>query len=129
MNERVSAETLRRILKRSRQDPFFMGWAMAQHQASHRLSDRELATWLECSPEALDRLALCRLPDDQADRFGQDVRRIADFVTCNPSRLLELLREVASLRSLRGASEDMGRGLLMAARDRKPAKGTRNDKR
>lgn len=127
VNENLSAETLRRIVKRSRQDSFFMGWAIAQYQASHRLNDRELAAWLECSPKTLGRLALCRLPDDQTDRFQTDVRQIAEFARCHPGRLIELVREVAAVSSLREPATAAEAGLLLAARDRKSRKKAKED--
>ncbi|MFY9822777.1 MAG: hypothetical protein WAM82_15450 [Thermoanaerobaculia bacterium] len=68
---------------------------------------------------SLDRLALCRLPDDKKPRFQEDVRKIATFVSCDADRLVILLREIAALHSLRDASEASPESFLMAARDRK----------
>jgi len=75
---------------------------------------------LQCTIEAVARLALCRRPDDRAAKFRQEVQRVATFASCSAERLVQILREVAAVASLRGeGSEASSQGLLMAARDRR----------
>lgn len=106
--------------RRASTDAFFLGRALAEYQAVHGIDDRKLAEMLQCSLEALARLALCRRPDDQAATFREEVQRIATFTSCNAERLVELLREVAAVASLREEGSDASsQGLLMAARDRR----------
>ncbi len=106
--------------RRASTDAFFLGRALAEYQASHGIDDRRLAKMLQCTIQALGRLALCRRPDDQAARFREEVQRIATFASCNAERLVQLLREVAAVASLREeGSEASSQGLLMAARDRR----------
>lgn len=108
-----------RLLQRARRDPFFLGQALETYQATHGLSDDELAALLECGTKSLARLALCRRPDDERPSFREDVGKIAAFAECNPQRLVLLLRELAAMRALTEAKVEGG--LLMAARDRRGA--------
>ena len=109
----------RRLLSRSAEDRFFLGSALIAYGTAHGLDPQQLARWLRCPSANLDRLTLCRLPDDKKPRFQEDVRKIAAFVSCDADRLAILLREIAALRSLRDTSEASPDSLLMAARDRK----------
>jgi hypothetical protein len=84
------------------------------------MADQQLAQWLKCSESDLAQLSLCRLPDDKKSEYQQDVRKIAAFATCDPDRLVQLLREVASWEALQGGSRELAGGFLLAARDRKP---------
>ncbi len=101
-------------------DAFFIGSAFTEYRAMHSINSEMLAEMLGCTTEALTRLSLCRRPDDQAGNFREDVRRVAAFASCNAIRLLQVLREVASVASLREERNNASwHGLLMAARDRK----------
>lgn len=115
----VNDATFQWLTRRARADKFFLGQSLALYQSLHRMSDKRLAKLLECSAEALGRLALCRRPDDQGARFREDVERVAVFASCSSERLLQLLREVAAITSLREAGvKASADGMLMAARDR-----------
>jgi hypothetical protein len=108
-----------RLLIRSAEDPFFLGSALNAFGMAHGLDLQQLADWLRCPSTSLDRLALCRLPDDKKPRFQEDIRQIAAFVSCDADQLLILVREIATLQALRHPSEPSHESLLMAARDRK----------
>lgn len=111
---------LRWLARRASTDAFFLGKAFAEYEAMHGIDDRKLAKMLQCTIETVARLALCRRPDDQAAKFRQEAQRIATFASCNAERLVQLLREVAAVASLREeGSEASSQGLLMAARDRR----------
>ena len=111
---------IQRFIKLSRKDTFFLGWALSVYQEMHSIDDHQLAQWLECDLKTLDRLALCRLPDDKSPKFQNDIKKIAQFGRCNADHLVQLLREVVSILSLRGEVIEDARGLLMVARDSKP---------
>jgi hypothetical protein len=114
-----ASPALDRLVALACRDPLFLGCAMADYQLTHDLDASGLAAWLGCSLGALSRLSLCRMPDDHSGRFTDDILKIARFASCNPDRLLQLLREVLVLRGLgRGVPESRA-GLLAAARDRK----------
>jgi hypothetical protein len=118
--EHLKAEAQRRLVERAREDAFFVGRALAVYQKLNDLGDQQLAQWLECSKTDFTRLALCRLPGDRENGFQQNVRKIAAFAVCNPDRLVQLLREVASWEALQEESTELADGFLLAARDRKP---------
>jgi hypothetical protein len=108
------------LARRTEGDPFFVSYALAQYKAMHRVGDEELMRVLACTRRDLDRLALCRLPDDRDPAFPEQVQQIATFVSCNANHLISVFREVAAVASLteQPAHESMS-GLLLAARDRK----------
>ena len=116
----TNPKLIQRFLNQARKDRFFLGWALSLFQETHSVNGHQLAQRLECDQNALDRLALCRLPDDKGGKFQNDVKQIAKFGPCNADRLVQLLREVVSISSLRGEVIEDASGLLMAARDRKP---------
>ena len=109
------------LARRTEGDSFFVSYALGQYKATHRVGDEQLMRVLACTREALDRLALCRLPDDRDPGFREQVQQIAAFVSCNADHLMRVLREVAAVASLseQPAHRSMS-GLLLAARDRKP---------
>jgi len=113
-------KALRRLVDQARQDTFFLGRALAVYQRLHDMDDKQLTLWLECSGTELDRLALCRLPDGQQGRFQQDVRKIADFTSCNPDRLAQVLREAGAWEAFQEDGEKLSDRFLLAARDHKP---------
>jgi hypothetical protein len=108
-----------RLVAKVERDPLFLGSALFFYRDTHGLAEEDLAARLECSSSALRRLTLCRLPESQLPRFRDDIRHIAAFASCNPDRLIELVREVLGLWALKGEAAEDDRSLLLAARDRK----------
>lgn len=127
MAKTPDAKAWHRLIGKAEREPFFLGSALVAFSEARGLTDRTLAEWLVCSLEALDRLKLCRRPDDREAAFGEEIRRIAAFAPCDPLRLVELHREVAALAALAGESPADGSGFLLAARDRQPRKGDESD--
>lgn len=120
MTKRTSDELLRYAAHRARTRASFIASALAAYQANKQWTDTELAAFLECPPEALTRLALCRRPAGDAGAFRGEVQRIAGFAGVAPLRLAQLLREVdaaAAFREGTAAPRPMP-GMLLAARDR-----------
>jgi len=109
---------VRWMAERARGDAFFLGKVLSEYQRASALDGPGLATALRCAPEALDRLALCRWPDDRAASFAREVRAIATFAPCDSDALMQVLRQVAAMRALRNQGAGLTDGLLMAARDR-----------
>ena len=123
MKSKQSSEWMERLAARASRDIFFLGNIIEEFRTHNKLSNSDLANYIECSPDALKKLALCRLPDDQEDRFGDDIRRISDHVKCNAEKLIALIREVNAARAFRREhAEKNVSSLLMAARDRHPEK-------
>ena len=125
MKNKPSADLMEQLASRTSNDIFFLGNIIAEFKALNKLTALDIAVFLKCTPGALKRLALCRLPDDRDERFRDDINRISDYVKCNADKLIALIRQVNTLRALRGenANHDSS-SLLMAARDRRPEKQT-----
>jgi hypothetical protein len=125
MKNRHSSDLMEQLALRASNDMFFLGNIIAEFKAFNKLSDLDIADYLKCTPDALKRLALCRLPDDREDRFRDDINHISLHVKCNADKLIALIRQVNTLRALRGDStEHAGSSVLMAARDRRSEKRT-----
>jgi hypothetical protein len=122
MNRRHRRDLLRHAAQRAEHQPFFVASALAAYRALHNLNETELAAFLGCTPEALPRLALCRLPDASTPRFRPEVERIASFSGVNSLHLAILLRDVDSTTALRRLTQSQRQtpeqGFLLAARDR-----------
>ncbi len=115
----VSKHPLHPLLKQVRHDPFFLGWAMNLYARSYGMEEQEIAKLLKCSIEALNRLALCRLPNGADPQFANQVKRIAEYVGCDSRRLATLIREAVTVDVLAKANFRNREGFLMAARDRR----------
>jgi hypothetical protein len=100
-----------------RKDPFFLGHALAEFESLRRFDDKELVAWLGCASDSLSSLSLCRMPTSTEKSFLKDVRAIAEFASCNPDRLAQLLREVGAVSAIREGSRHNRDAFLMAARD------------
>ena len=119
MKKMDSETALARAAMRAGRDRYFVGWYLAQFAEMHEMQPTVLATFLECAPDRVPSLALCRAPLSDATAYREDVKHIAAFVGANPARLVSLLREVSAVHALRGASMVAeGQSSLMAARDR-----------
>ena len=110
---------LQKLVEKANTDRFFLGWSLAQYRTFHDLDEQGLAQFLECDIEHINRLSLCRQPDDQGNQFQEQVRRIAGFGACSPGRLVRLMREVAAFAALQKDAEERQGAMLMAARDHK----------
>jgi len=127
MKNKRSSKWMERLASRASKDMFFLGNTIEEFKAINKLSDLTLANYIECKPDALKRLALCRLPDDREDRFREDIKRISVHENCKADKLIALIRQVNTLRALRGENtEYAGSSLLIAARDRRSEKHTRH---
>lgn len=105
------------LVRRVKQDPFFLGHALDEYVRSEDSDERGLATLLGCPTETLNALALCRRPRSMAPHFWADIERIAARFQVRGEALAEIVRRADALTLLRRAAEGE-RGLLMAARDR-----------
>jgi len=122
--------------KRAADEPFLLGYDLREYREIHETSDRDLASLLDCSTEALVCLSLCRRPNPTAQSFRVEVEQIALHCGVNAQKLAALLREVDSLRTIQQMPLPhpvafAQSGVLAAARDRKKAtrKGRRGGKR
>ena len=123
MKSKLSSEHMERLTSRASNDIFFLGNAIEEFRILNGLSNSDIANYIECTPDALRRLALCRLPDDREDRFSDDIGHISDYVKCNADKLIAIIRQVNTIRALRKESTGhVSSSLLLAARDRRSEK-------
>jgi hypothetical protein len=108
-----------RAVARFTADEFFVAWALERYRTAEGLEEEQLASFLECPPEHLARLAMCRRPLGGSPRFSQEVQAIAAYVGANPFRLAALLRRVETTEQI--AAVAPAPGFFAAARDRAPA--------
>jgi hypothetical protein len=107
------------LAKRVEGDPFFLAALLKLYADGERLDDAGLAAALDCRPEILPSLRLCRAPRDDPKGFRADVARIAGHFGLDEARLLGVLRRAEALRGL-AAAQAGTRGMLLAARDAPP---------
>jgi hypothetical protein len=129
-------DIVRWAAKRAAEEVFLLGYDLREYRELHEATEDELASVLDCAPEALVCLSLCRRPDPAAQSFRTDVEQIALHCGVNSLKLAGLLREVDSLRTIKqlplpAPTVFAQSGLLAAARDRKrkPRKDRRGGKR
>lgn len=115
------------MTERACQDPFFLGYALDAHARQKEWDDRVLAEHLQCPPDRLPHLFLCRCPDGDDPQFTDHVRRIAEYAPCDANQLLLVLREAETLRRLSGHSSTKVNSFFLAARDRQDGKGHDNE--
>jgi len=104
---------LERAAARVAEDPAFMASALRDWGGGHFEFDAAMG-YLNCSREAVTRLALCQRPRAASATFRADLARIAAHAPVDETRLLTLVREADSLAAFRKAG---GSQLLAAARD------------
>jgi len=103
--------------RRGSQRPWTLGAVLDEYCRNEKLTREQLASFLDCGPESLAWLSLCRRP--VPDQFAEDVARIAERFHIDPAKLAQIVRRVdavAVLRRPRDAEE--ADPVLLAARDR-----------
>jgi hypothetical protein len=120
MESNKTSSLLRYAARRAAQNRFFLAEYLTEFRIFRGIAEDELARFLGCSPGLLPKLALCRRPDSESPRFRSDVERIAVAFDMQPSRLVQLIREVDTLKALAEAKpmkQEALDGLLAVARD------------
>ena len=116
-------KSLNRAADRVALTPTFMAHVLAKWGETQGLPWRKVASQIGCTEENAYRLALCRRPAREADRFAREIRTIADFVGVDMSALANIVREVDATTAIRrvvpsAEQASSAAGLLMAALDR-----------
>ena len=110
--------------RKAMSDPMFLGHDLREYCRSYGMLEEGLSKELKCSVDTIDKLSLCLRPISESSTFRADVERISAHCGVDGQRLMEMLREVDSVRRMRCAPAPHGsfsagpNGLLMAARDR-----------
>lgn len=106
---------IKKVSSRKDYFAFFIG----QYQQHEQLDDDQIKSFLACSDENFFRLALCRVPDIQADTFAEKIQKIADFTTIPVMKLAQILKRVSGLEVIQQAEEkSYEESFLLAARQK-----------
>jgi hypothetical protein len=109
---------------RAKSDPLFLGHYLHEYCQIYSIGPEALSKELRCSVKAIEKLCLCLRPDPISIAFRADIERISLHCDVDGHRLMEILREVDSVLSMRNAPappsplDHDASALLMAARDR-----------
>ena len=98
-----------------------MATLLAEYQEMMGMDERQLAADLDCPPERVPLLGLCRAPRRLETQFAADVRELAAYARANAGRLARLIRAVDSTRAFVGRVGEANEGYLAAARDAEDA--------
>lgn len=115
------SDPLADLAARAAGDPYFLGFALAEFARAEGLTDDQLAARLDCPPESLIMLRLCRSPRPAPDGFRADVEQVADRFGADAGRLAAVVRQVEGTVRLREAGPVSAEaGFFLAARDADP---------
>ncbi len=115
------SERLDYLARRVGEEHFFLASAFTAYARGNGLDDAGLAQLLGCDVATLIRLRLCRRPAGGSGAFREDVARIANRFGIDGGILAQLIRWADAVEGLRASEADagpLGRGALLAARDR-----------
>jgi hypothetical protein len=115
----MSTDRLTTLAERVEDDPFFLGCPLRLYAKSEGLSEAQLAAALECSPDALVLLRLCRAPTAEQGRFQKGIEEISVRFGIKPDVLTEVVRRGQAIAQL--ARPGTAKGTLAAARDAEAA--------
>ena len=85
------------LVAKAQEDPFFMGWAIERYKHSYNMEKKDMAAFLQCDENALDRLSLCKLPENTPPQFETQIQTISNYVGCDNNRLVAVIREVIAV--------------------------------
>jgi transcriptional regulator with XRE-family HTH domain len=90
---RWAEEGVGRVAERAAMRDAFLASALAEFQRRRDWSPEELADFVGISPGQLAKLALCRRPDPNSQKFASDIQQIAFHCGADPGRLQQILEE------------------------------------
>lgn len=120
MERNETSSLLRYAARKAARNRFFLSEYLAEFRTDRGMTEDELARFLGCRSGLLSKLALCRRPDPESPKFRSDVEQIAAAFDMQPGRLVQLIREVDTLKALaeaRPMKQEAPNGLLAVARD------------
>lgn len=126
MTDLTESELRGLAARRAGEREFYLASALGEYQGLRHLDTTALAQQLGCDIDTVDRLRLCRRPDEASDTFRTDVQAIAERFGISAVTLAQVLRESSSLRTMRSADDSPSSAVLMAARDRRRSKPKRD---
>ncbi|HEX8199257.1 MAG TPA: hypothetical protein VF590_02130, partial [Isosphaeraceae bacterium] len=108
------------VLRRTAEDPTWVGFWLARHGRSEGLLPDGLAAALGLSADSLTLLSLCRTP--RPGHFAEDLRVICRRTGADEAALALVLRQQQALWQWERAGPTAEAGWLMAASDRPGAR-------
>ena len=112
---------LERAVSRSAEHLWMLGSVLDEYCRIEVITRDELASFLGCNADVLAWLSLCRKP--AADRFAEDIVKIAERFELDASKLAQVVRRVEIVTVLRHKPHtQVKESMLLAARDRKNQK-------
>jgi len=118
MKPKPQQQVLAPLVAKAQEDPFFLGWAINRYAHSYTMKRNDIAAFLQCDENSLDRLSLCRLPESTSPQFEKQIQQISNYIGCDSNRLIAMIREIFAVYKFKEASFYENEGFLMAARDR-----------
>ncbi len=109
---------LERALAKAEGDEVFVGCALLYWRNRERLGRAEAAKLLGTDVSGYAKAALCLMPLQDSPAFAASVDRIARHASCDPEKLLSILRDFGVGRVFAEKYGGAG-GMLLAARDDK----------
>ena len=96
----MNSEMTRKLALLCAEDPFYLGWWLAQYSELMSIDAPGVASGLGGLPEVIPEMSLCRSPNPESSRFRQDVEAIADRFQVRADALANIIRtiQVASER-------------------------------
>ncbi|MFA5400902.1 MAG: hypothetical protein WC359_10705 [Dehalococcoidia bacterium] len=120
MEHNETSSILRHAAKKAGQMKFFLAEYLSEFRRFRGFSEEEVAQFLGCNAMFISKLSLCRRPQPQSQKFRSDVELIAVAFNIQPSRLVQLIREVEAMKVLcerKLVTQEVPQGLLAVARD------------
>jgi len=106
--------------KKAAEDSEFISFILIKYLEMENKSQTELMTELRCSLEDFYKLALCKVPDTQAEDFSARLEKISNYTCIQVFQLNKIIKRVDSVIKLSSAQNN--NTFLMAARDREKKK-------
>ena len=107
----MNSEMTRKLASLCSEDPFYLGWWLAQYSELMSIDASGVASGLGGLPEVITEMSLCRSPNPESSRFRQDVEAIADRFQVRAEVLANIIRTVQ-------IASERDDAFLIAARDR-----------
>jgi hypothetical protein len=115
------ADWLDSAARRAQEEPWTLGCRLSRLAELEGGASGDIAAELNCDPVTVQWIFLCRCPS--AERFAQDVERIASRFSLDVKRLAALVRRADAVVALGAYTQDASESILLAARDREDPEG------
>lgn len=109
---------LKRAIERIEDNHEFMAYILKKYSEIERISESELISRLECSPDNYYKLALCKAPAMHTEDFHQRLHVIGEYTHIMADKLTMVIKRVQTILKFTTRTEN----ILLAARDKEDGK-------